>query len=63
MNIVDMFDEIYDIHNQIEEYRPHIQPKVNHLDIEINKELNEYKKNILGPHWIQAYCSDNLLQR
>ena len=60
MNIVDMFDEIYDIHNQIEEYRPHIQSKVNHLDIEINKELNEYKKNILGPHWIQAYCSDNI---
>ena len=39
MYCVDMFDEIYDTHNQIYEYRPHIQPKIKQYEIEFNDEI------------------------
>lgn len=39
MKCVDMFDEIYDTHQQIEEYRPHIQPKVKFYEITKNEEI------------------------
>ena len=40
---VDEFDEIYDIHNQLEKYRPSIQPKVKHLDIKEGNEVRQLK--------------------
>lgn len=40
---VDEFDEIYDVHNQLEEYRPSIQPKVKHLDITETPEIRRLK--------------------
>lgn len=42
MTVVNMFDEIYDTHKQIEEYRPNIQQKVKYLNIEENEEITKY---------------------
>lgn len=45
MNTVNMFDEIYDIYQQIEEYKPDIQNKVNLLNIKIDyNELQNLKQ-------------------
>lgn len=47
MDTVDMFDEIYDTHEQTEEYRPHIRTKVKYLEVENNDEIYEtYLSNI-----------------
>ena len=49
---VDQFDEIYDIIDQIEEYRPHIQPKVKLLNIAWNNEIKKLSKEIMGDNFL-----------
>lgn len=45
MKTVNVFDEIYDVFEQIEEYRPEIQNKVKYLENDLNKEdLKELKQ-------------------
>ena len=63
MDCVNMFDEIYDTHSQIEEYRPHIQSKVKQYRIESNREIeNEFTK-IKNPRYDMyppAFFDDNI---
>ena len=56
MGCIDMFDEIYDISNQIEEYRPTIQPKVKLLDIERNEEIEKLYNKVINPHFSNYYA-------
>ena len=49
MSSVNMFDEIYDTHNQIYEYRPHIQPKIKQYEIEFNDEIETEFLRIKNP--------------
>lgn len=60
MTVVSGFDEIYDIYDQVYEYRPHIQPKVKHIDVKINTELNNYMRRIHGYLSYCDYYNDNI---
>jgi len=58
MKAVGMFDEIYDVHDQIVEYRPHIREKVKFLKIEDNDEIKKEFKTIKGSGY--PYYGDNI---
>lgn len=51
MKAVDMFDEIYDTHPQVEEYRPHIQGRVKSYQIEKNSEIESEFLKIRNPRF------------
>lgn len=57
MTAVDMFDEIYDVHEQLEEYRPHIQKKVKHLKVDYNKEI---EKEYIASNGRFMYYNENI---
>ena len=59
MTVVNMFDEIYDVHEQFKEYRPEIVDKVKLLEIKNNKEIEEiYKENIASKFNMFKYLED-----
>lgn len=58
MKAAGMFDEIYDVHEQIAEYRPHIREKVKFLKIEDNDEIKKEFKTIKGSGY--PYYGDNI---
>lgn len=61
MEVVNMFDEIYDTHIQVEEYRPHIQNRVKFYKIEESQEIkNEYLKVKGFNDLTQCSCIKNI---
>ena len=60
MRAVDMFDEIWDVHEQLEEYRPSIQPKVKHIDVETDEEIDRLYRFMIGVNGVCDVYGDNI---